>query len=68
MPRPDEREQRKKQSLAAKLGPIYEGAGEPLPPPSPVRQLCQDGVWLIPPSDRPKGWEAWGLKELVQGR
>lgn len=28
-----------------------------------VRQLSKDGKWLVPPSERPKGWERMGLKE-----
>lgn len=28
-----------------------------------VRQLCRNGVWLVPASERPKGWEKMGLAE-----
>lgn len=27
--------------------------------------LAKDGVWVVPPSARPKGWESLGLKEGV---
>ena len=29
----------------------------------PVKRLCHNGVWLVPPDQRPRGWQAMGLKE-----
>ena len=29
----------------------------------PVKQLVRDGVWQVPPADRPQGWELMGARE-----
>lgn len=29
----------------------------------PPKQLVKDGVWCVPPADRPKGWEKLKVKE-----
>lgn len=28
-----------------------------------AKQLVKDGIWLVPVTERPKGWERMGLKE-----
>lgn len=30
---------------------------------STTKQLVKDGVWLVPPEDRPENWQTMGLKE-----
>jgi len=36
-----------------------------LPEPLPCKQLVKDGIWQVPASERPKGWERMGVKENV---
>lgn len=31
--------------------------------PKPPRVFMRDGAWLVPPEERPKGWETMGLRE-----
>lgn len=33
---------------------------------SKEKVLAKEGVWLVPSSDRPKGWEKMGLREPTQ--
>jgi hypothetical protein len=34
---------------------------------APARELARDGVWLVQPSARPRGWERMGLREREPG-